>query len=139
MRFANEQIWGTLNASVIIDPRSEKRYRGALEEAIEVLRFGSVVVNHWAGLSYGLGSTAWGAYPGHSMEDIQSGIGFVHNSNMIEGIEKTVIRGPFRVSPHPPWFVTHRNALGAAKALFKLEMKPSLPRLLKLAWQALRG
>jgi hypothetical protein len=37
------------------------------------------------------GYTPWGAYPGHTRQDIGSGIGFVHNAFMLEDIEKTVL------------------------------------------------
>ena len=36
--------------------------------------------------------------------NIQSGLGWVHNTFMLEGIEKSVFRGPLVVSPKPAWF-----------------------------------
>lgn len=40
-------------------------------------------------------AATWGAYPGHGPEDIQSGVGVVRNSLLIENAEKTVTRGPW--------------------------------------------
>ena len=137
--FANDVVWGTLNATIILDTQTEKRYRAELDQAIDELRFGSVCVNHWPALSYGLGSTTWGAYPGHSREDIRSGIGVVHNTFMLEDVEKTVIRGPFKVWPHPPWFMTHKHSVAMAKSLMETTAKPSVFNLIKLASHALRG
>ena len=137
--FANDVVWGTLNATIILDTQTEKRYRAELDQAINELRFGSVCVNHWPALSYGLGSTTWGAFPGHSREDIRSGIGVVHNTFMLEDVEKTVIRGPFKVWPHPPWFMTHKNSVAMAKSLMDATAKPSVFNLIKLASHALRG
>lgn len=138
-RFANEVLWGTLNATIIIDPRVEKRSNKELEDAIDELRYGSICVNHWPALSYGLGSTTWGAYPGHTRDDIQSGVGVVHNTYLLEDVEKTVIRGPFTMWPNPPWFVTHKRPVEMAKALLKTTLRPSLLDLLRLFPHALRG
>lgn len=41
---------------------------------------------------------AWGAYPGHTPADIQSGAGFVRNSLCVENIEKTVVWGAWGAS-----------------------------------------
>ena len=137
--FANEVTWGSLNATIIIDPRTERAHRAELEEAVDQLRFGSVCVNHWPALSYGLGSTTWGAHPGHTREDIRSGIGVVHNTFMLEDVEKTVIYGPFRVWPHPPWFVDHKRGLPMARALVEMTARPSPLNFVKLVAQSLRG
>ena len=61
-------------------------------------------------MSYGLGSTPWGAFPGQPLNDVQSGRGFVHNTWLFERPQKSVIDGPFRVVPKPAWFVTHSAA-----------------------------
>ena len=138
-RFANDTLWGTLNACILIDPRTQKTYKTELEQAIRDLRYGSICINQWPALSYGMGVTAWGAYPGHHPQDIQSGIGFVHNTFLLSHIQKTVIYAPFVVKPKPPWFVTHKRLSAIGHALLRLEMKPSLPRFLPVLWQAIRG
>ena len=48
--------------------------RAAIDQAIADLEYGSVVVNHWPALAYGFGVTTWGAWPGHTYQDIQSGL-----------------------------------------------------------------
>jgi hypothetical protein len=137
--FANDVTWGTLNATIIIDPRTARTHRAELDEAVDQLKFGSVCVNHWPALSYGLGTTTWGAFPGHQRDDIRSGVGVVHNTFMLEDVEKTVIYGPFTVWPHPPWFSNHKRSLEMARALVETTAKPSVLKLLKLTKQALRG
>ena len=47
------------------------------------------------GAIYGLVSPTWGAYPGHTPEDIQSGSGVVHNTWLFDHPEKSVVRAPF--------------------------------------------
>ncbi|MGC6417365.1 MAG: aldehyde dehydrogenase family protein [Bradymonadia bacterium] len=137
--FCNETLWGSLNACIIAHPMTEKRYSDALEEAIRDLEYGSVAINHWPGLCYGMGATAWGAAPGHTLDDIQSGIGFVHNTKLFDRPHKTVLRGPFRVFPKPPWFVTHKRSLAVAKRMASMEHKPSLLKIPGIAWNAIRG
>jgi hypothetical protein len=45
-----------------------------------------VAINHWPALAYGLGSTPWGAFPGSTAADIQSGVGHVHNTYLIGSV-----------------------------------------------------
>lgn len=139
--FVNEHVWGTLSCSLIVDPRTaaDSQHASALDDAIARLRYGSVVINHWPGIAYGLVVAPWGAHPGHTLEDIGSGIGVVHNTYMLEGIQKTVIEGPFLVNPKPPWFCTHRNAHNVAKRLARYEFQPSYLKIPAIALNALRG
>jgi acyl-CoA reductase-like NAD-dependent aldehyde dehydrogenase len=139
--FANERLWGTLNATLIVDPRTARdpSVRPALERAVTELRYGTVSLNHWSAIGYGLGVTPWGAHPGHARTDIGSGTGFVHNPLMFERVEKTVVRSPFRAWPKPIWFVGHRRAHRLLPHLIRLEAGGSLAELLPIAWDALRG
>ena len=139
VQFCNQELWGTLNACIIVDPRTEARLGDALENAVSNLRYGSVGINHWPAVCYGLGSTSWGAYPGHSLNDIQSGIGVVHNTFLFEAPEKSVMRGPFTIFPKPPWFVTHKSAHKVARRMIALEHKPSYWRVPAVAVAAMSG
>ena len=137
--YCNEHVWGTLNACILIDPDTERRYSESLDRAIEDLRYGSVVINHWPALAYGFGVTTWGAYPGHTMQDIRSGIGVVHNAFLFDKPEKSVIHGPFRVFPKPPWFVTNKHTHHIAPALVDFELEPGPKNLSRVLWYAVRG
>lgn len=139
--FANETLWGTLNATLIIDPRTERdpATRRALAAAVERLRYGTVSLNHWSAIGYGLGVTPWGAYPGQTRTDIGSGTGFVHNPLMLERIEKSVIRSPFRAFPKPVWFADHRTAHRIAPRLVRLEAAGDFLGLAAVAALALLG
>jgi len=107
--FCNTTLWGTLSASIILHPASlrDPEIAAAVERAIDELRYGSVVVNHWSAAPYAFVSPSWGAYPGAPLNDIQSGRGVVHNTYLLEDIEKSVVRGPFRPPVKPVWFHTH--------------------------------
>jgi acyl-CoA reductase-like NAD-dependent aldehyde dehydrogenase len=139
--FANDTLWGSLNATVIVDPRSARdpSIAAALDRAVAELKYGTVSLNHWSAIGYGLGTTPWGAFPGHTRRDIQSGTGFVHNPLMFSRVEKTVIRAPFRAWPKPVWFGSHRTALALAARLVPFEADRSLRRLPRILLLALRG
>jgi len=139
--FANERLWGTLNATLIVDPRTARdpSVRPALGRALDDLRYGTVSLNHWSAIGYGLGITPWGAYPGHERSDIGSGTGFVHNPLMFERVEKTVVRSWFRAWPKPIWFVGHRTAHRLVPHLVAYEAEHRLRRLLPVAVLALQG
>ncbi|MCA9544304.1 MAG: aldehyde dehydrogenase family protein [Myxococcales bacterium] len=137
--FCNDTLWGTLNACLIVHPDTASALGADLEQAIGDLRYGTVALNHWPALAYGLGSTPWGAWPGATPEDIQSGVGHVHNGYLIDDPQKTIIRGPFRVAPKPPWFVTNKATDKVARAMLPMELKPSLLKLPKVVFAALRG
>ncbi|HSN16426.1 MAG TPA: aldehyde dehydrogenase family protein, partial [Anaeromyxobacteraceae bacterium] len=94
VRFANERLPGTLSANVIVHPATlaDPAVRASFERALRRLRYGTVAVNTWTGYGFGLGTTPWGGFPGRPLSDVRSGRGFVHNTRMLEGIEKTVLR-----------------------------------------------
>lgn len=118
VRFANEELMGNLSATIVVHPRSlaDPEVAAAVDRAVEELRCGTVGVNVWAGLSYVLVAPPWGAYPGNPLSDIRSGRGVVHNTFLLEDVEKTVIRGPFRAPITPGWFHT----LGRPREVYRL-------------------
>ncbi len=139
VEFCNDTLHGTLNAGIIVHPKTESELGDAVDNAIEKLRYGSVAINQWAALSYALGSTTWGAYPGHTLDDVQSGIGVVHNALLFDRPEKSVIRAPFRVFPKPAWFVTHKRGHEVGARLTRLEANPGLGQVPGIVLAALRG
>jgi acyl-CoA reductase-like NAD-dependent aldehyde dehydrogenase len=141
VEFVNDRLWGTLNCTLIVHPASlrDQATADAVERAVANLRYGTVSVNHWAAVGYGLVSLPWGAFPGHVATDIQSGVGFVHNTPMFSRAQKAVVRSPFRAFPKPPWFVSHKTAHALAAALTRFEADPSPIRLPEIFWLALRG
>jgi acyl-CoA reductase-like NAD-dependent aldehyde dehydrogenase len=143
VEFANDGMWGTLGCSLIVHPKSLKdpEVQRAVEQAIADLRYGTVAVNHWSAIGFLLGSTTWGAYPGHTIDDVQSGIGIVHNSMMLDenDVEKTVVRGPFRMPVKPTWFVTNKTGHKSGEMFARMQAKPSWGKLPGLITTAMRG
>ncbi|WP_447946431.1 aldehyde dehydrogenase family protein [Microbacterium lacticum] len=125
---ANDRLTGTLGANVLIDPATQSALRAGFERAVADLHYGTVAVNAWTAFGFLTPTATWGAYPGGTLDDAPSGIGIVHNAFLLDQVERTVVRGPFRpfprsatsalrgyglsVLPKPPWFVTSRT--GAA-------------------------
>ncbi len=140
-RFMNERIWGTLNATMVMskDQTEVPAVKARLDQAVDELRYGTVAINHWPALAYAWGSTAWGGYPGSAPEDIQSGTGWVHNTYLLEGIEKTVVRGPMPAFPKPLWFADHHHAAEAGRRMVAMEHSPSWLKVPGLAFSAILG
>ena len=137
--FANANIWGTLSCCMLIHPNTEKQYGAAFERAISDLQYGGIGINCWPGLIYGLCVTTWGAYPGHPLEDIESGRGVVHNTYLFDHPQKSVVKAPFRIRPTPVWFADHRTLSDVGRAMANFEASPSLLRLPGVVAPALRG
>ena len=140
--FANERLWGTLNATILIHPETLKdpKVADALDRAVANLRYGSIGVNYWGGTSYALVVTTWGAFPGHSIDNIQSGTGVVHNTLLFEHPQKTVLRGPFRSTPTPPWFATRgKTARKLFPKLVDFDAAPSPWKIPGILWTAITG
>lgn len=140
--FCNGHVWGTLNATILVHPASLKNpgIAAAIERAVVNLRYGTVGVNYWAGTGFVLGTTTWGAFPGQPIYDIQSGNDVVHNTLMFSRPQKSVLRGPFRTIPTPPWFAMHANT--GRKVFPKLvafEAAPSPLKVPGIFWSAITG
>ncbi|MYX43620.1 aldehyde dehydrogenase, partial [Streptomyces sp. SID89] len=151
VRTANEKLTGTLGANLIAHPRTIAALGPALDAAIAELRYGTTALNAWTGVGYLTATATWGAYPGHTLDDVQSGIGVVHNALLLDNPERTVVRGPFRpaprsllhgkmtTSPKPPWFVTHRTAATTGRRLTDFAAAPRWSALPAIFASALRG
>jgi aldehyde dehydrogenase (NAD(P)+) len=140
VRFANQRLWGTLSATIVIHPKTlaEPGVAEALERAIVHLRYGTVGVNIWGAYGFALG-TPWGGHPTSTPQDIQSGRGFVHNTSMLEGVEKTVVRHPLTAFPKPLHFPSHRTVHQVGRQLVALEEAGSWMKLPPLMAAAIRG
>jgi hypothetical protein len=140
VEFANQNLWGSLCASIVVHPKSLKDplIAAAIEKAVADLRYGSVVVNHWGAIAYYMTITPWGAYPGHDAYDIQSGIGKVHNPLMFAEAEKSVIYAPF-ISIPDPYTATAKRSYHYYRQDTRYQHSPSLINLAKLLWAAVRS
>ncbi len=149
--FANQQLEGTLGANVVAHPKTIRELGSDFTGAIGDLHYGTVAVNAWTGVGYLTPLATWGAFPGHTLQDAQSGIGIVHNGLLLDGTERTVVHGPFSpfprslvngeftLSPRPPWFVTNRTAAVTGRLLTVFAGRASWAKLPAIFASALRG
>lgn len=152
IRYANDALHGTLGANILIHPASIKAMgRKKFERLVAELRYGCIAINAWSGLGFLLAQATWGAYPGHTLDNVQSGIGVVHNSFMFDRPERTVVTAPFQpfprnllsgdtsMLPRPPWFVTHKRADRVGRLLTQMAYRPSMSKLPAIMLAALKG
>jgi aldehyde dehydrogenase (NAD(P)+) len=151
VEFANAHLHGNLGANIIVHPQTAKELGPRLEQAIADLEYGCIGVNVWSAFAFLSPRAAWGAYPGNTAEDIQSGTGVVHNALLFDSSQKSVARAPFRpfqrslghpldgLTVKPPWFLNNRTALKTARAFTMFAADPHPRRLPGIFAPAVRG
>jgi len=88
---------------------------------------------------FAYGSPPWGAYPGASLTDVQSGIGWVHNTAMLEGVEKAVLWHPLTTWPKPAYHLTNRTTNVLIRRMTALEERGSWTKVPGVVAAALRS
>eukprot|EP01120_Amphizonella_sp_Union-15-10_P001396 TRINITY_DN1147_c0_g1_i1.p1 TRINITY_DN1147_c0_g1~~TRINITY_DN1147_c0_g1_i1.p1 ORF type:complete len:563 (-),score=114.95 TRINITY_DN1147_c0_g1_i1:125-1813(-) len=141
VEFCNNKVWGNLSCTLVIHPETQKKFNAELEKAIDDLKYGSIGINTWSALSYSLATPVWGAFPGNSLENIQSGRGFVHNAFLLDHPQKSVIRLPFQLvlGSKLPFFPNHNNKAGFLSAAISWEYNRSMQSLGQTLYNALWG
>ena len=132
-------------------PRTRRRVGEAFDDLIAELRYGTVAINTWTGLGFLTATASWGAYPGATIDDIQSGTGIVHNALLLDDVERTVVEGAFRpfprsiaggefsLFPKAPWFSTARSAHTTGRLLAGYAAHPSWAKLPGIFLSAFRA
>jgi hypothetical protein len=131
--FARERCFGSLSAYVLAPPHVLTPSRAAVDAGLAALPHGTIAVNTWTGVGYGLGSTPWGVRPA---APIEHGSGWTRNTTGGD-VERVVIEAPFRPHPLPPWSTSHRAACAMLRALTLHTLRPSLLRLGAIAAYAI--
>eukprot|EP01028_Stygiella_incarcerata_P012800 TRINITY_DN80472_c0_g1_i1.p1 TRINITY_DN80472_c0_g1~~TRINITY_DN80472_c0_g1_i1.p1 ORF type:complete len:647 (-),score=149.74 TRINITY_DN80472_c0_g1_i1:168-2108(-) len=141
VEFCNDVLWGSLAAMIMVGPKDESQLQGEIDKMIGDLQYGSVIVNAFAGAAFVFGCTPWGAFPGNSLENAESGIGWVHNTHLYDFPEKGVVKCPssLPMSISQPWFPDHKNLMPMAIKLLHYYAYPSIWNALRCAMSALRG
>lgn len=153
--YANDQLQGTLGANLLIHPATERSLGAGFERAIASLRYGSIAINGWTAFGFITPTLTWGAFPGSTIEDVGSGIGVVHNALLLDDVERSVIRGPFRplprslpilngggrftILPKPPWFVSARTGAVVSEGLTRFRATGGVLGLVRTLARALRA
>ena len=140
-RFCNDRLWGTLSCAITIHEAQaeDPAVAIALEKALVELRYGAVALNQWPAMLYALASPPWGGHPSATLADVQSGLGFVHNTPMLGRIDKAVLRAPLEASPKPAYFLDNKKMRDIGERLTRFAAAPSLGGVASVAMAALRG
>ncbi|EFN58802.1 hypothetical protein CHLNCDRAFT_140596 [Chlorella variabilis] len=118
VRAANEDLWGSLSCSLLVDPTTEAAHGAAVQRALDGLRYGSVSVNAWSAMGFLPAASHWGAFGGEqTIADIGSGLGAIHNCYMFDHTQKAVVRTPFLSAAHPLPAQYAPLPLGVAKVI----------------------
>jgi acyl-CoA reductase-like NAD-dependent aldehyde dehydrogenase len=152
---ANDRLAGSLGANIIIDPATEDALGSGFERAIAELRYGAIAINSWTGFGFLTPTLTWGGFPGATPQHVESGIGVVHNALLLDRVERSVTRGPFRplprstsaigrpgrfsVLPKPPWFVTSRTGAAVSEGFTRFRMTGDWAALMVTLVQAFRA
>jgi acyl-CoA reductase-like NAD-dependent aldehyde dehydrogenase len=155
---ANERLTGTLGANVIIDPATEAALGEGFERAMADLRYGAIAINTWTAFTFLTARLTWGGFPGATLADVSSGIGIVHNGLLLDRVERSIGRGPFRpfprslgdkvrrlrrsqgtILPTPPWFVTSRTGAEVSAGLTRYLVNGKAAGLVKTLAKAMRA
>ena len=152
IQYCNTQLYGTLGANIVIHPATIASIgRARFEEILIELRYGTIAVNAWTGVGFLSPRATWGAFPGHTLADVQSGIGFVHNTCLFDKPQRSVVEAAFRpfprnllsasctLLPRPPWFITNRKGGILGKLLVAFQYRPSLLKIPRIFVNALLG
>ena len=111
---------GSLAASVTLPEGLSAVDRHAAENLVDHLPFGVVAVNAWSAIAYAVGSVPWGGFPGATLADPRSGIGFVHDPLLLPLVHNSILRGPLLPSLRPAWFPWHRSGGALARGVVDL-------------------
>ena len=156
---ANDKLAGTLGANLIIDPETQGALGDGFENAVAELRYGTVSINSWTAFGFLTPTLTWGGFPGATLQDVESGLGIVHNALLLDRVERSVTRGPFRpfprslapgalgasggrsfsVLPKPPWFVTSRTGAAVSEGFTRFRMDGNYARLSATLVKAFRA
>jgi hypothetical protein len=140
VELCNDVLWGSLSATILAHPDQlvDPLVGSRIDAAVASLRYGAIGLNLWHAMAFAFATTTWGAYPGHPATDIQSGTGVVGNALMFDRPQKSVVTGPFRVSPVPATFVTSRAAVRLPRKFVSFVLDPGPAKLPGLVGAALR-
>lgn len=152
IKWANDTLYGTLGGNIIIHPATIRAMgRKRFEEIIAEFRYGAIAINAWSGLAFLVTACPWGGFAGATLQNVQSGVGTVHNTFMLENVERTLIEAPFRpfprnllsggmsLLPRPPWFVSNKRQHHIGHLLTRFQHKPSWFKLPRIFFHALLG
>ncbi len=129
--FVRERMFGSL-AAYVFAPRGERRHT---TNATRALPHGTIAVNCWAGLGYGLGVVPWGVPSGRPW---QHGAGWSRGTACVPDPRRVVVEAPLRPVPTPPWLRPGARGAPILRSLTHHYLQPAPHRLVATVLHALR-
>lgn len=132
VEWCNQRVNGGLAAVIIVHPQSlvDAAVAAALDRALETLRYGTIMVNHFAGAAFGTMTTPWGSW--------QAGQ-WAHDALLLDRVERTVVWGPFKPVVTPPWIHDRRHRAPLGRRVARLLATGNSRELPALAYHAMRA
>jgi hypothetical protein len=128
--FCNDYLFGSLSGTVTV--KQELQSTEAVQKLIANLKYGGIGVNYWGGMCYAFAEGKWGAFPGESLANVESGIGFINNLLGIQGVQKCVMTSPI-VSMSQPKLETNLKKQGKIlRAVNQLIIAPGVKPVFEL-------
>ena len=150
-RFCNDELWGTLSCALVVPPGVQRnsKARASVETCVATLRYGTVCINCPTYVGFGITKLTWGAFAAGQWRkrgsdentdyDIRSGNCWSHNTMMIDDVQKSVLRAPFRIHPHAIWLEDNRNLENTSQELVKHMGRNSIGSFYSTLVRALKG
>jgi hypothetical protein len=132
--FVRQHCFGALSAYVFAPAARLRNDRAAIEQLAAQLPHGTVAINTWTGLAYGLGTTPWGVPPTSPPE---FGRGTVRNTTG-HVVQRTIVQAPLQPFVQPPWLPHHRHGAAVLRALTRHALRPTVGNFLRTTLHALR-
>jgi hypothetical protein len=126
---------GALSAHLLAPPRVLRKTRTAQRTLLGALPHGTIAINTWAAVGYGLMTTPWGAGSDAAGQRELDGRGFTHNTLCLRAPRQTIVAAPFRPWPAPPW-LPEPDPTALLAALTHLHSTPGPVALARTAFRA---
>ncbi|NME72383.1 aldehyde dehydrogenase family protein [Flammeovirga aprica] len=129
VEFCNTKLLGTLGSCILIDEKTKKHHKPAVDQAVTDMEYGAVTVNTMPPFVFLSPYLTWGG--NEEGKEFVSGIGNFGNTYCFENIEKSILEDQFMSMGH--MMNTNKKAfdhLGTNMAEFS--MHPSWGKLTKM-------
>lgn len=131
--FVNNKTWGNLSTTILACSKTLAEHKPALEKAANDLKVGAVGINVWGGNIVFFSQLRWGAFPGNTAEDVQSGVGLgVGNYYMYDNMKKAVLWSPCVSPVHLKSYSNPTKGATLMRRLAYFAAWPSVWNLVKL-------
>jgi hypothetical protein len=131
--FCNDYLYGTLSGSMTCPPYLLED--NAVQKLVADLKYGSFGINIWGGAGY-IGQTTgqWGAYPGETLDSVESGIGKIGNLMAVPYFQKFVLTGPITSANNLALKSDLKKEQRLYEAVSKLQLNESAWNFIKLLY-----